>query len=229
MVDSGPLVLVVEDEAPARLLIQAVLTRSGYRVAMAGTGEEAIDFCRGQTPDAITLDLGLPGMDGFEVCRILRAEGFDIPILMVTARCGDADKVRGLDLGADDYLTVPFNPLELAARLRALFRRSKPEGRPDPTLTHRGLKLDLSQQRCFKEGRELSLTRHEFVLLVELVKRPGRPMSRTDLITRLWGARHHGSPKSLDVYIRRLREKVEDDPSHPDLIQTARGVGYLCF
>lgn len=228
MVESEPLVLVVEDDASARLLIQTALVRNGFRVAVAESGEEALDVCRERIPDAITLDLALPGLDGFEVCRILRAEGLSIPVLMLTARNEDGDKVRGLDLGADDYLTKPFNPLELGARLRALLRRARPPV-AEPTLNHRGLSLDLSRQRCFKEGRELALTRHEFILLAELLKRPGRPLSRKDLTTRVWGPRHHGSPKSLDVYIRRLREKVEDDPSHPDLIHTARGVGYLCI
>lgn len=228
MTEYEPLVLVVEDEASARLLIETALIRGGYRVATAENGEEALAFCRGRTPDAVTLDLALPGMDGFEVCRTLRAEGFSMPILMLTALCDAGDKVRGLDLGADDYLTKPFNPLELSARLRALLRRTHPLAAPEPTLVHRGLRLELGRQRCFKEGRELSLTRHEFVLLAELLRRPGLPRSRKDLASRVWGAFHHGSPKSLDVYIRRLREKVEDDPSHPDLIHTARGVGYLC-
>lgn len=228
MVEREPLVLVVEDEAAARLLIQTALSRSGFRVAAVESGEEAIDFCRERAPDAITLDLALPCVDGFEVCRTLRAEGFSIPILMLSARCGDGDKVRGLDLGADDYLTKPFNPLELAARLRALLRRAQGEAAWEPALVHRGIRLELGRQRCFKEGRELALTRHEFLLFAELLKRPGRPLSRKDLTARLWGAQHHGSPKSLDVYIRRLREKVEDDPSHPDLIHTARGIGYLC-
>lgn len=227
MAEREPRVLVVEDEAATRLLIQAALVRSGFRVAAVASGEEALAFCQEQDPDAITLDLALPGLDGFEVCRILRAEGLAVPVLMLTARTEDGDKVRGLDLGADDYLTKPFNPLELAARLRALLRRSR-SGEARPTLTHRGFRLELDRMRCFKEGTELSLTRQEFLLLAELLKWPGRPLSRKDLTARIWGARHQGSPKSLDVYIRRLREKVEDDPAHPDLIHTARGVGYLC-
>ena len=221
-------VLVVEDEAASRLLIQTVLVRSGFQVVAVESGEAALAAFQEQTPDIVTLDLALPGMDGFEVCRTLRAMGADVPILMLTALGETSDKVRGLDLGADDYLTKPFNPLELAARLRALLRRTRPETTLEPALVHRGLRLDLSRQRCFKEGREVALTRHEFVLLVELLRRPGRPQSRKDLTARLWGTQHHGSPKSLDVYIRRLREKVEDDPSNPDLIHTARGIGYLC-
>lgn len=228
MMESEPRVLVVEDDGATRVALRRTLLRSGFHVVEATTGEEALDLHLTRTFSLIILDLGLPDIDGLEVCRQIRASDDQVPILILTGRTNTQDKVRGLELGADDYLTKPFDPSELVARLHALLRRARRTGAEAQDLQHRGLRLEISRRRCFKEGRELDLTPREFTLLAELLSHPGQALSRHQLTERLWGTNHHGCPKSLDVYIRRLREKVEDNPSQPDLIQTARGVGYLC-
>ena len=223
-----PLVLIVEDDRATRTLISKALVRAQFCTLEADTGEAALDSYWQHKPDLLILDIMLPGMDGFAVCRVLRAAGAPVPILMLTVRNADPDKILGLELGADDYMVKPFNPLELVARVRAILRRAKPVLAPDESISYQGLRMDFRLQECFKDGEPLDLTPHEFLLLAELLKTPGVSRSREDLLARVWGAHHYGSAKGLDVYIRRLRKKIEADASTPTLIQTVWGHGY-CF
>lgn len=176
----------------------------------------------------MVLDIGLPGMDGFEVCRTLRASGRGQGILMLTAKEDDHDKIQGLEAGADDYMVKPFNPRELVARIRAVLRRLNPVSPSDDALLFKGLRLEPQNRRVFRDGIEVRLTPREFHLLANLLRASGRAMSREELTDALWGTNHYGSPKLLDVYVRRLREKIEADPSAPQLIQTVWGFGYAC-
>ena len=221
-------ILVVEDQPEIRTIVEKYLLKEGYAVLTAGDGFEALELFGSHTVHLVLLDVMLPGIDGFEVCQRLRASGEEVPILMLTARSEDADKIQGLELGADDYMVKPFNPMELRARLRAILRRMGGRGEGQGDLEYRDVKLQFRQQKCFKGGREVDLTPREFRLLAELLKAPGKVQSREDLSSHIWGKGHFGSPKSLDVYIGRLRRKVEDDPSAPTLIRTARGCGYVC-
>ncbi|MBP1626883.1 MAG: two component transcriptional regulator, winged helix family [Holophagaceae bacterium] len=220
--------IVVEDDPATRLLIRSVLFKSGYQVLEANSGEQALELCACEGPILVVLDIGLPGMDGFEVCRTLRASGRRQGILMLTAKEGDQDKVEGLDAGADDYMVKPFNPRELVARVKAVLRRLHPLNSSNEPLLFKGLRLEPENRRVFRDGLEVRLTPREFNLLSNLLKASGRAMSREELTDALWGINHFGSPKLLDVYVRRLREKIETDPSAPQLIQTVWGYGYAC-
>ena len=197
-------VLVVEDESITRAKILRALTRSHFRTLEAGTGEAALVLFETEAVDLIFLDIMLPGMDGFELC----------------------ERLRGLGLGADDYMVKPFHPEELVARVRAVLRRSK-EVVADPSLTVGDLRIEFHSGKCLKRGQDLDLTPKEFQLLDELLAHRGEAVSRAALSARVWGENHHGSDKSLDVYVGRLRQKVEDNPEEPALIQTVRGFGYL--
>jgi len=176
----------------------------------------------------VLLDLGLPDMDGTDVLRHLRETHPDLPVLLLTARTDDTDKIVGLELGADDYLTKPFNPRELLARIRAILRRADREAQPSPPelLEAAGIRLDLAAHTAKVEGRPVQLTPREFLLLTAFLRSPGRALTRDDLRTVLWGPDYVGDPKTVDVYVSRLREKVERDPAHPTRILTVWGVGY---
>jgi len=228
MDSNKPLVLIVEDDRATRTLIKKAMIRAHFQTLEAGTGESALDDYWQHKPDLLILDIVLPGMDGFAVCRALRAAGAPVPILMLTVRNADLDKILGLELGADDYMVKPFNPLELAARVKAILRRSRPVPAPDDSISYQGLRMDFRLQECFRDGEPLDLTPHEFLLLAELLRTPGVSRSREDLLARVWGEHHYGSAKGLDVYIRRLRKKIEQDASAPTLIRTVWGHGY-CF
>lgn len=221
-------ILVVEDEALTRAMILKTLTRAGYQVEVAGTGEQALAFLAARAADLVVLDVMLPGMDGFEVCRRLRAEGQTIAVIMVTVLGTVEDRIRGLALGADDYLVKPFHAEELVARIQAVLRRTKELVAMGGQLNFRNLRIDFQSQKCFKDGEDLELTPKEFQLLAEFCARPGQAVSRAELSGRIWGENHQVSEKSLDVYIGRLRQKVEDDPGEPSLIRTVRGYGYIC-
>lgn len=225
---SGKLALVVEDDAPTLKFLQRTLSAGGFQVLGAETGEQGIELFGAHRPQLIVLDILLPGINGFEVCRAVRAREDQVAILMLTSKGSEEDKVLGLALGADDYMVKPFSPAELMARLQAILRRTHRGGSSQGPLEYRGLRLEFPHQKCFKGEREIDLTPQEFILLAELLRHAGQPLSREALSEALWGPDHHGSPKSLDVYIRRLREKVEDDPGHPALILTAWGFGYVC-
>lgn len=223
-----PTVLVIEDEELTRIKIIRTLTRGQFRAIGARTGEEGLQLFESQGIDLVVLDILLPGMDGFEVCKVIRASGKGTPIIILSSLGDTKNLVRGLELGADDYMPKPFAPDELVARVRTVLRRKEQFTLGASHLVFRNLKIDYHSQKCFKDGRELDLTPTEFHLLTELCASPGKPMSRSTLSSRVWGARHHVTAKSLDVYIGRLRQKVEDDPADPSLIQTVRGFGYVC-
>jgi two-component system alkaline phosphatase synthesis response regulator PhoP len=221
---AGKRVLVVDDDAKTVELVKLYLNRDGYRVLTAYDGIDSLRLARESRPDLIVLDLMLPGMDGLEVCRILRDES-DVPIIMLTARTTDEDKLTGLGLGADDYVTKPFSPRELAARVRAVLRRLP--GERGPAEIRRGeLALNFLKQEASVAGRPLNLTPVEFKLLGVLTKEPGRVFSRAELVEKALGYDYKGFDRTIDVHILNLRRKLELDPSHPRYIKTVYGAGY---
>ena len=217
-------VLVVDDDAKTVELVKLYLTRDGYRVITAYDGTEALRLAREHRPDLIVLDLMLPGMDGLEVCRTLRNES-DVPMIMLTARTTDEDKLTGLGLGADDYVTKPFSPRELAARVRAVLRRLPGERGPDE-ITHGELVLNFLKREASLAGRRLNLTTVEFKLLAVLAKEPGRVFSRGELIEKALGYDYEGFDRTIDVHILNLRRKLEVDPAQPKYVKTVYGAGY---
>jgi two-component system, OmpR family, phosphate regulon response regulator PhoB len=221
-----PLVLVVEDEAALVTLLRYNLEREGFRVSEARDGEEAMLQIAEQMPDLVILDWMLPLMSGIEVCRQLRRlpETRRLPIVMLTARGEEGDKLRGLDAGADDYITKPFSPTELIARLRAVLRRAKPE-REDETLKYQDLVMDLASHRVKRNGREVHLGPTEFRLLRHLLENQGRVFSREQLLDMVWGRDVYVEPRTVDVHIRRLRKAINNDEDS-DLIRTVRAAGY---
>jgi two-component system phosphate regulon response regulator PhoB len=222
----APLVLVVEDEAALVTLLRYNLEREGFRVAEARDGEEAMLQIAEQMPDLVVLDWMLPLMSGIEVCRQLRRlpETRRLPIVMLTARGEEGDKLRGLDAGADDYVTKPFSPSELIARLRAVMRRSRPE-RDGETLQYQDLVMDLASHRVRRNGREVHLGLTEFRLLRHLLENQGRVFSREQLLDMVWGRDVYVEPRTVDVHIRRLRKAINADVE-TDLIRTVRAAGY---
>ncbi len=219
-------ILVVEDEITIRRFIVINLERNGYRVLEASTGEEALEIIWSERPDLVILDLMLPGIDGFEVCRRLRKNFADMAVIMLTARGQDTDKVLGLELGADDYVVKPFNPSELVARVRALLRRIRKRRLNDNILYTGPFQLDLNSQSLFKSGIEIDLTPREFNLIKIFMKNQNKAISRDDILNKAWGRDFMGDPKTVDVHVRRLREKLEDDPSNPKFLETVWGYGY---
>jgi two-component system alkaline phosphatase synthesis response regulator PhoP len=213
----------VDDEPGIRELVRFTLEREGFRVATAGEGWEALAMAKAERPDLVILDLMLPGLSGEEVCRALRAE-MDVPVLMLTARKDESDRVMGLELGADDYVTKPFSPRELTARVRAILRRTA--GRAQPAVPDPPLLVDAERRRVAVDGRPVDLTYTEFELLRTLNASPGRVFSRDELLSRVWGQEFFGDSRTVDVHIRHLREKLGEDPVHPRFIETVRGVGY---
>ncbi len=221
---AGKRVLVVDDDEKTVELVKLYLNRDGYRVLAAYDGVEALRLAREYRPDLIVLDLMLPGIDGLEVCRTLRSES-DVPIIMLTARTTDEDKLAGLGLGADDYVTKPFSPRELAARVRTVLRRLP--GERGPAEIKRGaLALNFLKQGASVAGKPLNLTPIEFKLLGVLIKEPGRVFSRAELIEKALGYDYKGFDRTIDVHILNLRRKLEPAPDHPKYIKTAYGAGY---
>ena len=216
-------VLVVEDHQEMARLIEQHLREEGFSVEVASTGEDAVSFATEYELDAVVLDVLLPGIDGFETCRRIREAGAWAPILMLTARDAVEDRVRGLDVGADDYLTKPFSFAELLARLRALIRRGAPE-RP-ATLWVGDLSLDPSTHEVHRRGRPIELTAKEFALLEYLMRHPGEALTRTQLREHVWDFAYDGDSNVIDVFVRQLRDKV-DRPFGASSIETVRGVGY---
>jgi two-component system alkaline phosphatase synthesis response regulator PhoP len=221
---AGKRVLVVDDDVKTVELVKLYLNRDGYRVFTAYDGVEALRLARESHPDLIVLDLMLPGIDGLQVCRTLRSES-DVPIIMLTAKTTDQDKLTGLDLGADDYVTKPFSPKELAARVRAVLRRLPGERGPEQ-IKHGALTVDFLKHEASLAGRPLNLTTVEFKLLGILVKEPGRVFSRAKLIEKALGYDFEGFDRTIDVHILNLRQKLEPDPKHPKYIKTVYGAGY---
>jgi DNA-binding response OmpR family regulator len=217
-------VLVVDDDVKTVELIRLYLDRDGYQVLTAYDGIEALRLARESCPDLIVLDLMLPDIDGLEVCRTLRHES-DVPIIMLTARTTDQDKLTGLGLGADDYVTKPFSPKVLVARVRAVLRRLPGERGPEE-MKRGELSMDFTKYEAFFAGRPLNLTSVEFRLLGILVQEPGRVCTRASLIEEALGYDFEGFDRTIDVHILNLRRKLEPDPSHPRYIKTVYGVGY---
>jgi two-component system, OmpR family, alkaline phosphatase synthesis response regulator PhoP len=226
----GERILVVEDEANIVNLVRAYLEREGFTVDAVTDGRAALRHARTTRPHLIVLDLMLPGMDGLDVCRRLRQES-DVYILMLTAKSEEADRIVGLELGADDYLSKPFSPRELVARVKAVLRRSRPVASALPEsdsgiIDAPPLRIDLARRRVTKRGAPVDLTALEFDLLRELAGRPGIVYSRAQLLQRVWGYDFLGDERVVDVHIGLLRKKIEDDSSEPELLKTVRGVGY---
>ncbi|WP_282604702.1 phosphate regulon transcriptional regulator PhoB [Pelagibius sp. Alg239-R121] len=221
-----PLVLIVEDEAALVTLLRYNLEGEGFRVAEANDGEQALVLAKEETPDIVLLDWMLPLMSGIEVCRQMRRipTTRDVPIILLTARGEETDKVRGLDSGADDYITKPFSPAELIARIRAVLRRSHPELEADE-LAFEDLAMDLVAHRVRRGSREVHLGPTEFRLLRHLLQNPGRVFSREQLLDAVWGRDVYVEPRTVDVHIRRLR-KALNDGNENDLIRTVRSAGY---
>ncbi len=217
-------ILVVDDEVTIRETLQYNLEKEGYEVITAADGAEALDMARSGKPDLIVLDLMLPKLDGLSVCRAIRKKQ-DMPIIMLTARTGEMDKIVGLESGADDYVVKPFSLGELLARIRAVLRRTPETSRQD-VLESGDLRLDLIARRVYIGDDELSLTPKEFDLLAELMRNRGMVLSRDLILTKVWGYDYLGDSRTVDVHIRWLREKIEEDPSNPERILTVRGVGY---
>lgn len=221
----GTRILYVEDDERIRGSVKLALEDEGWRVDEAGTGEEAIvSFDRSPT-EVVLIDIMLPGIDGFEVCRSIRRVS-DVPIIMVTARADTHDVVAGLEAGADDYMTKPLQPKELSARIRALLRRVRPSNPANPRMRFGELEVIPQEGVVTRDGEQLHLTKTEFRLLVELAHNPGKVFSREDLLEKVWGHGVFGDGRLVDVHIRRLRTKVEPDPAHPQHVVTVRGLGY---
>jgi two-component system response regulator MtrA len=217
-------VLLVEDDASIRELTSAGLTGAGFKVESAGDGREALTRFDSSAPDVVVLDLMLPELDGYEVCREIRGRS-QVPIVMLSARTDTVDVIVGLELGADDYVTKPFEIAELVARIRAVLRRSA--AAPSEGLIHvRDVEIDPAAFRVRKNGTEIALTATELRLLLELARRPNQVFTRELLLELVWNYDYLGDSRLVDVAVQRLRGKIEDDPHAPKLIQTVRGVGY---
>lgn len=220
-------VLVVEDEASIRKFIAINLERSGFDVLEADNGEKALEMAAAYKPAVMVLDVMLPGIDGFQVCTRLRVDMPELIIIILTARGQDIDKITGLELGADDYMVKPFNPRELTARIRTILRRAENTKTHDNTLlSYKNLLMDLNSQKFFKDNMEIELTPTEFSVLKMFMSNVGRALSRNELFNSVWGKNYFGDLKTLDVYIRRIREKIEENPSKPQYIETVWGYGY---
>jgi DNA-binding response OmpR family regulator len=220
-------ILVVDDEPSIREVVSIYLERAGYRVVVASNGQAALEALEEQPPDLVVLDLMLPEVDGLEITRRLRAQG-DVPIIMLTARRGETDRILGLEMGADDYMVKPFSPRELVSRVRAVLRRTRGSApaADKRDLTFGGLHIDPQTRVVEVNGEEKSLTAREFDLLWTLACHPRQVFSRNQLLDIVWGVTEYIDPSTVTVHVRRLREKIEPDPSNPRHIQTVWGVGY---
>jgi DNA-binding response OmpR family regulator len=221
----GTRILTVEDDERIRTAVKMALEDEGWVVEEAENGEDALESFRRQEADVVLIDIMLPGIDGFEVCRSLRRNS-DVPIVMVTARADTHDVVAGLEAGADDYLTKPFAPKELSARIRALMRRARKPDAHTTTMHFGDLEITPDAGVVKRDDQELHLTKTEFRLLCELASSPGRVFSREVLLERVWGYGYFGDGRLVDVHIRRLRTKIESDPANPRHVATVRGLGY---
>jgi DNA-binding response OmpR family regulator len=218
-------ILVVDDDPKIVEIVSLYLKREGYRVLAAYDGRQALEMAREKRPDLIVLDLMLPGLDGMDVCRLLRDES-DVPILMLTARASDEDKLRGFDVGADDYLTKPFNPRELVARVRAILRRAESEEEPPKDMRFGDLEINVMRHEVRLRGSPVNLTPTEFRILTTMAQEPGRAFSRVELLERAFGYDYEGLERTVDVHIMNIRRKIEPEPRRPRYIVTVPGVGY---
>ncbi len=218
-------VLVVDDETAIVELVQYHLTREGYQVATEDNGQRAVERVAREPFDLVILDLMLPGLSGLDACRAIR-QSTDVPIIMLTARKDEVDRVLGLELGADDYVTKPFSPRELIARVKAILRRSHKVRDDHDDIRYPHLAIDVERRSVEVDQQEVNLTFTEFELLTILAKNPGRAFSRDELLVRVWGEDFYGDSRTVDVHVRHLREKLGEDPQQPRFIETVRGVGY---
>ncbi|MFH0941875.1 MAG: response regulator transcription factor [Chloroflexota bacterium] len=225
--DAGK-ILVVEDDPNLLSVLKYNLTREGYRVATATSGDQAVEIARREKPELIILDVMLPGISGFEVCRILRRD-MTVPVLMLTARADETEKIIGLEIGADDYVTKPFSMRELLARIRAMRRRAGMSGSPpdgETSFKINDLEIDPARHRATIRGKKLELTPKAFDLLAYLVQNRGFVFSREQLLNQVWSYEYAGDTRTVDVHIRWLRQKIEADPRKPAYLVTVRGAGY---
>jgi two-component system phosphate regulon response regulator PhoB len=222
-------VAIVEDEAELAGLIEYNLTRSGFEPRIFNGGDGTLAALERFTPDLIVLDVMLPGHDGFELCRRIRAGGrlSRVPILFLTARTDEVDRVLGLEIGGDDYITKPFSPRELVARIKAHLRRREGEAEPGSSEVQLGpFRVDQAARRVYQSGKELDLTSTEYKLLEFFILHPGHAFSREQLLQHVWGEQHFVTPRTVDVHVRRLREQIEEKPDEPRFLATVRGFGY---
>jgi DNA-binding response OmpR family regulator len=220
-------ILVVDDEPTLRETLVEALEGEGFRVVAAADGREALTAFRAERPDLVLLDLMLPELSGIEVCRIIRAES-GVPIVMLTAKDSELDKVVGLELGADDYVTKPFSLRELTARVRALFRRTEQAAEAPPATVDLGrVQVDLAGHRLLRDGEAVPIKPKAFELLAFLLRHPGQVFTRDQLLEHVWGYDYAGETRTVDVHVHWLRSQVEDDPGHPRYIHTVRGTGYV--
>ena len=224
----GKMVLIVEDEESIRKFVKINLEREGYKVLEAESGEKGVKIARREDIDIAILDIMLPNMDGLQVCKILRKEFPSIGIIMLTAKSQDMDKIMGLEYGTDDYMTKPFNPVELVLRVKSLLRRmEKPESLGvKNTLIFDPFKIDLYSRKFYREEDEMELTPTEYSIVKLFIENPGKAFKRDEILNIVWGYDFVGDSKIVDVNIRRLRSKIEDDPSKPKFIETVWGIGY---
>ena len=218
-------ILVVDDEPKIVQLARDYLEHAGFRVIEAANGPAALEAVRGRKPDLVVLDLGLPQLDGLDVTRALRKES-NLPVIMLTARAEESDKLVGLELGADDYITKPFSPKELVARVRTVLRRSEAPPVPDEIIRAGDLELDVPRMKLTVAGRVVEVTPTEFELLAALARQPGRIFTRAPLLDVLHGVAFESFERAIDAHIKNLRRKIEDDPRHPRYILSVYGVGY---
>lgn len=218
-------VLVVDDERAILELVEYHLSREGYQVLTEEDGQRAVDRVARDPFDLIILDVMLPGLSGLDVCRAIRQTA-DVPIIMLTARKDEVDRVLGLELGADDYVTKPFSPRELIARVKAILRRSQKSREDNGDVRVPGLEVDVERRMVAVDDRPVNLTFTEFELLTIMARHPGRAFTRDELLVRVWGEDFYGDSRTVDVHVRHLREKLNEDPQNPRFIETVRGVGY---
>lgn len=218
-------ILIIEDDQHLATAVRRYLERAGYHTSVAHDGRRGLDLARQRRPDLVILDIMLPVVDGWDVCRILRAES-DVPIIMATARSTEDDTLLGLDLGADDYVTKPFSPRELVGRVRAVLRRARPDTERPVVLEVPGLVVDAGRHEVHVDGSPVHLTPTEFAILAALGREPGRVWRRSELTTSVFGWDHDGSERTLDVHILNLRRKLGESAEQPRFVETVRGVGY---
>ena len=219
--------MLVEDEESIRKFVKINLEREGYIIFEAGSGEEGIEVARRERPDIVVLDIMLPGIDGFEVCKTLRGEYPSLGIIMLTAKAEDYDKIMGLQYGTDDYLTKPFNPTELTLRIKSIERRLEPEEVKESNLiVDPPFKIDSYSRKFYKDDEELELTPTEYQIIKIFMTNPGKAMTRDEILRLVWGDDFLGDSKIVDVNIRRLRSKIETNPAKPNYIETVWGTGY---
>lgn len=221
-------ILIVEDESSFSEALEFLLKKEGFEITVAVNGQEAIDKFESDLPDLVLLDLMIPAISGTEVCRLIRSQS-QVPIIMVTAKDSEVDKVVGLELGADDYVTKPYSSRELLARINAVLRRQGPTDNSlssEEVLTLGNLEMDFAKHVFRKNGVNIALPLREFELLEFLIRNSGRVLTRNQIIDRVWGSDYFGDTKTLDVHIKRLRAKIEEDPANPKIIHTIRGLGY---